>query len=73
VIDYNVPVECAGVMVAPGDLIFADYDGVVAIPAAAVADTIRMATEKVSRENSSRKELMNGAYLRDVYNKYGVL
>jgi len=73
VLDYNVPVECAGVMVAPGDVIFADYDGVVAIPAAAVADAVRLATEKVSRENSSRKELMDGAYLRDVYNKYGVL
>jgi regulator of RNase E activity RraA len=73
VVDYNVPVECGGVVVAPGDLIVADYDGVVAVPAKAVAEAVQLATEKVSRENDSRKELMDGAYLRDVYKKYGVL
>ncbi len=30
---YNVPVEVGGVMVKPGDIIIADEDGVVAIPA----------------------------------------
>jgi regulator of RNase E activity RraA len=73
VVDYNVPVECGGVVVAPGDLVVADYDGVVAVPAKAVAEAVQLATEKVSRENDSRKELMDGAYLRDVYKKYGVL
>jgi len=73
VIDYNVPVECAGVRVSPGDLIFADYDGIVAVPAEALPDAIRLATEKVASENHSREELLEGAYLRDVYNKYGVL
>jgi hypothetical protein len=38
-----------------------------------VEEAVRRATDKVSRENSSRMELMQGAYLRDVYNKYGVL
>jgi regulator of RNase E activity RraA len=59
--------------VSPGDLIVADFDGVVAIPARAVDEVVRKATEKVARENCSRAELMKGAYLRDVYNKYGVL
>jgi regulator of RNase E activity RraA len=73
VIDYNVPVKCGGVRVSPGDLIVADFDGVLAVPASAVEEAVRRATDKVSRENSSRMELMQGAYLRDVYNKYGVL
>ena len=73
VLDYNVPVECGGVMVNPGDLVFADYDGVVVIPAAVVPEVVSMATDKVSRENNSRKELMDGAFLKDVYDKYGVL
>jgi 4-hydroxy-4-methyl-2-oxoglutarate aldolase len=73
VIDYNVPVECGGVIAKPGDLLFADYDGVVIIPAAVVPEIVNIAIEKVRRENNSRKELMNGAYLRDVYEKYGVL
>jgi 4-hydroxy-4-methyl-2-oxoglutarate aldolase len=73
VMDYNVPVECGRVTVSPGDLIVADFDGVVAIPAEAVDDVVAKATEKVARENSSREELIKGAYLRDVYNRYGVL
>lgn len=73
VIDYNVPVDCQGVVVTPGDLVVADFDGVVVVPSAAVTEAVRLATDKVSRENSSRRELMNGMLLRDVYNKYGVL
>jgi len=73
VVDYNVPVGCGGVVVSPGDLVVADYDGVVVVPAAAVSDAVRLATEKVSREDHSRAELKRGSYLRDVYRKYGVL
>jgi regulator of RNase E activity RraA len=73
VVNYNVPVDCAGVMVAPGDLVFADYDGVVVIPQTAVEETIRLATEKVAGENHTREELLKGALLRDVYEKYGIL
>lgn len=70
---YGVPVECGGVLVHPGDLIFADLDGIVAIPAAVVEDAIRLARDKAQRETHTRDELKNGAYLRTVYDKYGVL
>jgi len=73
VVDYNIPVECGGVLVEPGDLIVGDFDGVVAIPAGIVDEVIRLATDKVGRENTTRAELKAGAYLRDVYAKYGVL
>ena len=73
VVDYNVPIDCGGVVVTPGDLVVADFDGVVVIPAASVTEVVRLATDKVTRENHSRAELMNGKYLRDVYRKYGVL
>jgi regulator of RNase E activity RraA len=73
VFDYNLTSECGGVVVCPGDVVFADYDGVVVIPAAAVSETIQRATDKVARENGSRADLMKGAYLRDVFAKYGVL
>ena len=42
-------------------------------PHAAVGETVRLATDKVTRENHSRAELMDGKLLRDVYRKYGVL
>ncbi len=37
IIGYNVPVEVGGVTVRPGDIIIADEDGVVSIPADALA------------------------------------
>ena len=73
ILDYNVPIECAGVRVSPGDLVFADYDGVIVVPAEVLPQVIQLATEKVEKENGSRSDLMGGAYLRDVYDKYGVL
>lgn len=73
VIDYNVPLDCGGVLVSPGDLIFADYDGIVAIPASHVSEVLRMASEKAAQENRSREDLLAGAFLADVYEKYGVL
>jgi len=53
--------------------VFADYDGVVVIPVEVLPDAIRLANEKVTRENHTRDELLQGSYLRDVYDKYGVL
>ena len=73
VVDYNVPVQCGGITVHPGDLIFGDFDGVVVVPGHLLHDTIKLAEEKVSKENHSRKALLEGAYLSDVYAKYGVL
>ena len=71
--DYNVPVICGGVLVHPGDLIVADFDGIVVVPRAMVAETIRLATDKATREDNTRRELMEGALLGEVYARYGVL
>lgn len=73
VLEYNVPVECGEVHVEPGDLIFADYDGVVCVPAQAVSQVIASAWEKARREDGTRADLMAGKSLRDVFAKYGVL
>lgn len=73
VVGYNVPVQCGGVLVRPGDLVVGDLDGIIVVPADRVDEVVRLATDKVVRENHSREELRNGAYLRTVYDKYGVL
>jgi len=38
-----------------------------------VGEVVRLATDKASRENTTRAELLAGSYLRDVFAKYGVL
>ncbi len=72
-LDYNVPVVCGGVLVHPGDLIVADFDGIVVVPRNVVTETIHLATDKAARESNTRRELMEGALLGEVFAKYGVL
>jgi len=69
----DVPVLCAGVRVCPGDLVFGDADGVVVIPRAVEEEVLRIAFAKIDSEDSSMEDLKNGAYLRDVYERHGVL
>ena len=57
----DVPIECAGVTVNPGDLVFGDADGVVVVPQPVVAQTIKLALEKVEGEDHTRDELQQGA------------
>lgn len=73
VMAYDVPVKCGGVLVHPGDLVFADFDGVVVIPAKLENEVLHRAATKVSAENATRRELQQGRTLRDVYAEYGVL
>jgi len=73
VLDYDIPIERAGVAVRTGDLIFADIDGVVVIPQEVAEEAIENALHKASQENASRAALQRGAHLRDVYACYRVL
>jgi regulator of RNase E activity RraA len=70
VTDYDIPVQCGGVTVHPGDVIFADFDGVVVVPKGVESEIFHRAKDKVENENHSRRELQNGRSLREVYNKY---
>jgi regulator of RNase E activity RraA len=69
----DVPVECAGVRVEPGDYVFGDVDGVVVIPAEVAGEAIAGALDKASREDRTRDELLAGRLLGEVYATYGVL
>jgi hypothetical protein len=61
------------VLVHPGELVFADYDGIVVIPRAVEQAALQQAKEKVGKESSTRAALVRGETLRDVYDRYGVL
>ena len=73
VMAYDVPIRCGEVLVNPGNLIFADFDGIVVVPNEVEEAVLVKAQEKVRKENLSRKELLEGKSLREVYLKYGVL
>ncbi|HEV2382556.1 MAG TPA: RraA family protein [Terriglobia bacterium] len=73
VMAYDVPIRCGEVLVKPGNLIFADFDGIVVVPDEVEQAVLIQAQEKVHKEDLSRKELLEGKSLREVYTKYGVL
>jgi 4-hydroxy-4-methyl-2-oxoglutarate aldolase len=69
----DVPVECGGVVVHPGDLVFGDADGVLVVPQPLVAQTLKLALAKVEGEDRTRDALKAGSLLADVFEKYGIL
>ena len=73
VMAFDVPVKCGEVLVHPGDLVFADFDGVVVVPRKVETEALQRAAEKVAKENATRRELRKGRTLRDVFNEYHVL
>lgn len=71
VMDYDVPVRCGEVVVRPGYVVFADFDGVVVIPRAVEDEVIARARQKAHMEKLTRDGLMAGRTLRSVYDEYG--
>lgn len=73
VVDVDVSVEIDGVRFVPGDLVFADVDGVVVVPQAVENEAIAAAWKKVHDENITRDAIRDGMKAADAYAKYGVL
>jgi len=73
VADVDVTIQCGGVEVKSDDLVFGDYDGIVVIPKAVEDEVLQRAFHKVTSENHTRDELLQGRPLGEVYEKYGVL
>lgn len=73
VMAYDVPVRCGDVLVNTGDIVFADFDGIVVIPNNVFKEVVDQAIFKSEQETLSREELKAGKTLREVFDRYGVL
>jgi regulator of RNase E activity RraA len=68
--DVDIPVVISGVIIRPGDFVFADADGVVIIPKDIVMDVLVEAEEVVAAENKIRAALHTGESLDAMYGQF---
>jgi len=66
-VGWQEPIGCGGVAVFPGDIIVADGDGAVVIPAALVEEVAKLGTEQERFENWALAEVQRGLPLPGLY------
>jgi len=70
-LSINVPIQCGGVVVNPGDFIVADLMGVVVVPQEKAAEIVKQAQEQADREEETRKWVQQGKTVEDLLKEFG--
>jgi len=70
-LSLNVPIQCGGVIVNPGDFIVADLMGVTVVPVACAAEVVEKAAEQAEREEKTRQWVAQGKTVEDLLKEFG--
>ena len=73
VIDFRAPIRIGATLVKPGDLLFADDEGVLVIPREIEAEAIERALEKAATENKVAIAIRSGMSARAAFETFGVM
>lgn len=66
--EYNVPINCGGAVVRPGDIIYGDIDGVVVAPPDMFEELVNRAEAADRNEAIWKQKYAEGAYITDLIN-----
>lgn len=72
-IEVNVPIQCGGVIVSPGDIIVADEIGVVVVPRSEAHEVLLRAREQAAREEATRRRIKEGKGVDELLEEFGRL
>lgn len=70
-LSINVPIQCGGVTVNPGDFVIADTIGVTVVPLPNAAKVLADAKEQAEREEKTRQWVSDGKTIEDLLNEFG--
>jgi 4-hydroxy-4-methyl-2-oxoglutarate aldolase len=56
----DIPIRCGSLLVSPGDIVFADANGIIAFPAGHLAEVVRMALKVAEREEQVKRQIHSG-------------
>jgi len=70
-VQVNVPINCGGVVVNPGDVIVADEIGISVVPAADLERVLAAAREQAEREEATRQRIKQGKTFEELLAEFG--
>jgi len=62
--EINVPISCGGTVVAPGDIVVGDADGIAVVPAAHADEVLRLVAPLAERETKRVAEIDRGVIVK---------
>jgi 3-hexulose-6-phosphate synthase/6-phospho-3-hexuloisomerase len=72
-IEVNVPIQCATILVSPGDVVLADEIGVVVVPRQEAAAVLKRAQEQAAQEEATRQRIRQGKTVEELLAEFGRL
>lgn len=72
-IEINVPIQCAGVIVNPGDIVIGDEIGVTVVPMEQAAEILDKARDQAEKEELTRAKIREGKTVEELLAEFGRL
>ena len=72
-IEINVPIQCAGVIVNPGDIIVGDEVGVSVVPLEVAEEILEKAQKQAAQEEATREAIRAGKTVDELLAEFGRL